>query len=97
VGREFVEDRRNAFGARDVTTLGTGDGGICRRHGRAVAAYRDGGGNLHVMSPRCPHLKCFVAWNPLAKTWECPCHGSVFDAEGRMIHGPAVRDMRRLE
>lgn len=97
VGREFVDDRRKAFGAREAKSLGPGEGGICRRHGRAVAAYRDDDGTLHIMSPKCPHLKCFVAWNGTARTWECPCHGSVFSCDGRMLHGPAVRDMKRLE
>lgn len=97
VGMAFVDDRRKAFGAKEAKHLGIGEGGICRRYGRAVAAYRDEEGTLHVMSPRCPHLKCFVAWNPKARTWECPCHGSVFSAEGRMLHGPAVRDMKRLD
>jgi len=96
-GREFISDRREAFGAREAKTLAPGEGGIRRRHGRAVAAYRDEQGELHVMSPRCPHLKCFLAWNGEARNWECPCHGSVFDRDGKMLHGPAVRDMKRLD
>ncbi len=97
VGREFVDDRRKAFGSRNAKTLKAGEGGICHHHGRSVAAYRDENDELHILSPRCTHLKCFVAWNSESRTWECPCHGSVFAHDGRMIHGPAVRDMKRLD
>jgi cytochrome b6-f complex iron-sulfur subunit len=37
----------------------------------------------------CTHLGCPVAWNAQDGRFECPCHGSVFDREGRVLHGPA--------
>lgn len=45
--------------------------------------------------PRCPHLGCQLRWNREEKTWECPCHGSRFDREGRLLDGPAQRDLPR--
>lgn len=59
-----------------------------------VAAYRDEKGVLHPFSAVCTHLGCIVAWNPAEKSWDCPCHGSRFDIEGRVIHGPAVKDLK---
>lgn len=40
--------------------------------------------------PRCPHMGCALQWNSAEQTWECPCHGSRFDAQGRLIDNPAT-------
>jgi len=45
---------------------------------------------------RCPHLGCRQNWNPNLKLFECPCHGSQFDAEGNVRRGPASRPMPKL-
>lgn len=39
---------------------------------------------------RCPHMGCALKWNPTEKSWDCPCHGSRFDADGSLICGPAM-------
>jgi glycine/D-amino acid oxidase-like deaminating enzyme/nitrite reductase/ring-hydroxylating ferredoxin subunit len=62
-----------------------------------VAAYRDEDGTLHRCSAVCTHLKCIVNWNDGDKTWDCPCHGSRYDRYGKVIHGPANRDLRRID
>ncbi len=72
--------------------------GAVLRHGLAkVAVYRDETGRHHRRSATCPHLGCIVAWNDSEKTWDCPCHGSRFDAFGTVIVGPANRDLQTLD
>ncbi|MDQ4026408.1 MAG: FAD-dependent oxidoreductase [Actinomycetota bacterium] len=58
-----------------------------------VAVYRDEAGELHKVSAVCTHLGCIVTWNNAETTWDCPCHGSRFDADGKVIQGPAVKDL----
>lgn len=41
----------------------------------------------------CTHLGCELTWNELTKTWDCPCHGSRFEENGKSIEGPSVKDM----
>lgn len=41
----------------------------------------------------CPHAGAIVRWNAAESTWDCPAHGSRFDADGRLIEGPAIRDL----
>lgn len=62
-----------------------------------AAVYRDESGALHEFSAMCPHLACLVNWNSEEKTWDCPCHGSRFDAHGRVVQGPANEDLAPLK
>ena len=45
--------------------------------------------------PRCPHLGCALHWNAAEHSWDCACHGSRFDADGKLLNGPATGDRKR--
>ncbi|MCI8621921.1 MAG: FAD-dependent oxidoreductase [Clostridia bacterium] len=45
-------------------------------------------------APTCTHLGCKLSWNNLEETWDCPCHGSRFDKNGKQIYGPAIDDLK---
>jgi glycine/D-amino acid oxidase-like deaminating enzyme/nitrite reductase/ring-hydroxylating ferredoxin subunit len=96
-GMHFVRDRVRAAGSRSPEDLSAGEGALLRVDGRKRACYRDEAGVLHVLSPVCPHLGCLVAWNPAERTWDCPCHGSRYTGEGRVIQGPATADLKPKE
>lgn len=42
-----------------------------------------------VLEQTCTHLGCPVAWTSASNTFNCPCHGSVFNKSGNRIAGPA--------
>ena len=79
--------------ASSADQIERGEGAVVRRGLKKVAVYRDELGKVHERSAKCPHLGCVVAWNRAEKSWDCPCHGSRFDAHGRVLAGPAVRDL----
>lgn len=80
-----------------VDYLKSGEGAVVRCGLKKIAAYRDEDGKLHEMSAVCPHLKCIVHWNRTEMTWDCPCHGSRFDAFGKVLNGPSVANLQPIE
>ena len=77
--------------------LKPGEGAVVRRGLKKIAVYRDEAGEFHEMTAICPHLKCIVHWNRTETTWDCPCHGSRFDALGKVLNGPSVADLAPIE
>lgn len=75
--------------ASSVEEIKPGAGAVVMCEGKRVAAFRDDDGVVHKRSAVCTHLGCIVNWNSLEKTWDCPCHGSRFNAYGRVFQGPA--------
>jgi glycine/D-amino acid oxidase-like deaminating enzyme/nitrite reductase/ring-hydroxylating ferredoxin subunit len=82
---------------KSAEEIASDSGAVLRRGLEKIAAFRDASGELHECSAVCPHLGCIVQWNPGEKTWDCPCHGSRFDARGHVINGPANRDLPSVQ
>jgi Rieske Fe-S protein len=82
---------------KSESELKPGEGAIMREGVSKIAVYRDDGGQVHKLSAVCPHLGCVVAWNSTEQTWDCPCHGSRFSAEGCVYQGPANADLSPAE
>jgi nitrite reductase/ring-hydroxylating ferredoxin subunit len=80
-----------------VDAVATGEGKLVRVNGRRLAVYRDFDGSVRAVSSVCTHLGCHVHFNNAERTWDCPCHGSRFDVEGRVKDGPALRPLARAE
>ena len=68
-------------------------GAIVREGMSKIAVYRDAHGAYHAHSAVCTHLGCIVSWNSTEQTWDCPCHGSRFDKQGKVVNGPALSDL----
>ncbi len=76
--------------------LKAGEGRLMRIGAEKAAAARDRNGVLHVISATCTHMGCEVAWNDVEQTWDCPCHGSRYDVDGTVLHGPATAPLEGL-
>lgn len=93
VADRFVGDRIRHLRGKEVSELGPDEGAVVEAAGERVGAYRDAEGGLHAVSLVCTHLGCHVTWNPAERSWDCPCHGSRFDVDGAVLHGPALRPL----
>ena len=80
-----------------VDEIKPGHGAVLRRGLHKVAAYRDDTGTIHERSAVCVHLGCIVNFNSKEKSWDCPCHGSRYDAHGKVFQGPANSDLPAIE
>jgi len=69
------------------------EGKVIEIEGEKIAAFRDEDGQLHILNAKCKHLGCTVKWNNDEKTWDCPCHGSRYTYEGKVINGPANKNL----
>jgi Rieske Fe-S protein len=79
--------------------LVTRDGWKTTRVRQAVWVRRQGESDraITVLSSICPHLGCPVNWHPDQSQFVCPCHGGLFNADGRNTGGPPPRPMDPLE
>ena len=92
VGRWFDRDKLEEF-----AELAPGEGKVVSYEGHKMALYKDEHGELHAVNPVCTHMKCDVAWNGAEQSWDCPCHGSRFSIDGKVLTGPAVYDLEKIE
>lgn len=67
------------------------DGWMESRTQKAVWAVKQADGQVTVFSPMCTHLGCGYRWEDADRKFKCPCHGSVYDADGKVLAGPAPR------
>jgi glycine/D-amino acid oxidase-like deaminating enzyme/nitrite reductase/ring-hydroxylating ferredoxin subunit len=79
-----------------VEEIKPGMGAVIRRGSSKLAISRDDTGNLQQCSAVCPHLGCIVSWNSTEHTWDCPCHGSRFTPDGKLLNGPALGPLEKV-
>ena len=60
---------------------------------KLIGVYKSEDGEIFKVKPVCTHLGCELYFNNYEKIWECPCHGSKFTYDGKVIEVPAVKDL----
>lgn len=76
-----------------IRTIPTNEARMIDIKGESKGVFRDENDHLHIVGVECTHLKCIVKWNNDEKSWDCPCHGSRFSHEGKVLNGPASKDL----
>ncbi len=85
----YLKAKLAATEGTSLDELQRGEGKILKLDGQRVAAYRNAYGQVTKLSAVCTHMGCIVHWNQADSTWDCPCHGSCFQATGEVLAGPA--------
>lgn len=77
-----------------IDNIKDGEGKIINIDGEKIGVYKAEDGKIYKVKPICTHLGCELYFNNNDKTWECPCHGSKFNYDGKMIEVPAIKDLK---
>lgn len=81
---------------KSIYSLKIGEGGVVDDNGNKLAVYREGEKEFVKLNPFCTHMGCQVGWNKEESTWDCPCHGAKFDKNGKVLKGPAQKDLEKI-
>lgn len=68
-------------------------GSIIEINNEKIGIYKNPEGKIYAVKPICTHLGCLLSWNDIDKTWDCPCHGSRFDYQGKNMYEPAFKNL----
>ncbi len=93
VAKQLVSKILPADKLDSFAELAPGEGKVLKYEGHTLALYKDEHGELHAVSPTCTHMGCNVAWNGAERSWDCPCHGARFSCDGKVLNGPASRNL----
>jgi glycine/D-amino acid oxidase-like deaminating enzyme/nitrite reductase/ring-hydroxylating ferredoxin subunit len=94
---QFVGKRFSIEKLGSLSELAPGEAKIVKYEGKSIALYKDEQGALHAINPTCTHAKCTVDWNNAEKSWDCPCHGARYTADGEVLTGPANHKLEIVE
>jgi len=102
--KEAVDDVGNLIGKwfpsskiNELANLAPGEAKVVKYESHSIALFKDENGNVHAVNSACTHIKCKVAWNNAEQSWDCPCHGSRFDADGEMLTAPARKNLEKID
>lgn len=85
---DLVTDRKNPYAEIFSPSRNIFQAGLLVNGFEAVS------GMITPTTRRCPHLGCGLKWNKQERSWDCPCHGSRFSEEGKLIDNPATGNLK---
>jgi glycine/D-amino acid oxidase-like deaminating enzyme/nitrite reductase/ring-hydroxylating ferredoxin subunit len=95
VAKEILSGYLSSMKKEVLSSVKKGKARVITIDKEKVAVYRDEKNSIHAVSAVCTHMGCIVNWNNAEKSWDCPCHGSRFSYKGKVVQGPAVKDLKK--
>lgn len=96
VFKSFINNRIK-IPEEEISKIKNDNGAILKINGKNIGIYKDLDGIVHAINPTCTHLGCLLTWNNIDKTWDCPCHGSRYNFDGKNIYDPAFKDLEKYK
>lgn len=96
VAFDFVKDKIFKDKIESFSEIGEGEAKVIRYESESYALYKEIDGTLHLLRSTCPHAGCEVRWNSAELSWDCPCHGSRFNVNGKILTGPTTRNLQKV-
>ncbi|CAH0201566.1 FAD-dependent oxidoreductase [Chryseobacterium sp. Bi04] len=96
VAFDFIKDKIFIEKIDSYSEIKEGEAKVIRYESESYALYKETGGILHLLKSTCPHAACEVRWNSAELSWDCPCHGSRFNVNGKMLTGPTTKNLQKI-
>lgn len=96
VVKQFASKFFSGEDLKELGELATNEGKIVKYKDEKLAIFKDENGAVHALSPICTHVGCEVKWNNAERSWDCPCHGTRYSYDGRVMTGPAVKNLAKV-
>ena len=81
----------------DLENLKIGSGEVMKLGGKNALVYRHNKQEYVILKNKCTHMGCALMWNDPDQVWACKCHGSIFDKCGKVLYGPAKKDLEEID
>lgn len=95
---EIASAKKLALGLDKAEKLKqVGGSAILKIKDREILFIRESEEVIRALDPTCTHKKCTVDYNSDQELIVCPCHGSTFDLEGKVLKGPAEKPLTMFE
>lgn len=93
---DFIKDKLFVESIESFAAVNPGDAKVVKYDNENYAVYKETNGKAHILKSTCPHAKCEVRWNSAEISWDCPCHGSRFNVNGKLLTAPAVTGLKKV-
>jgi glycine/D-amino acid oxidase-like deaminating enzyme/nitrite reductase/ring-hydroxylating ferredoxin subunit len=96
VAFDFIKDKIVTEKIDSFSEVEEGEAKVIRYESESYALYKENDGTLHLLKSTCPHAGCEVRWNSAELSWDCPCHGSRFNVNGKILTGPTTQSLQKI-